>query len=1226
MANPANDSTRREDRLHAVLAEYLDAAAAGKAPDRAELLARHPDLAAELASFFADHDQVRRLVEPLRPGGPDTPGTEAPTVAPRQAAADPPLGVVRYFGDYELLEEVARGGMGVVYKARQISLNRTVALKMILAGQLASPADVQRFRSEAEAAASLDHPHIVPIYEVGEHQGQHYFSMKFIDGGSLTQQLPRLLHEPRAAARLMATVARAVHHAHQRGILHRDLKPGNVLVDAAGQPHVTDFGLARRIEGDSNLTQSGAIVGTPSYMAPEQAAGKKRLSTAADVYSLGAVLYELLTGRPPFRAETALDTLLQVLEKEPAPPRALNPRIDRDLETICLKCLHKEPERRYESAAALAEDLERWLAGEPIQARPVRAPERLWRWCRRNPAVSAMGTLAGLLLIAAIVTGVLAAIRDREHAAAIARQELENEQKERERDREITRQSLNSAKREREKDRERLRQSLIEQARAERLAGKRWESLKSLRQASKFRTDDELRLEASESVTRPGLRVRLEEVPIELDSHLAIYWGLSNGPRVSPDGKLLADTDKLDFFQGTGPGQIRVRELPSAKLLARRIGRFLPIAFRPGTTQLAMAGEDKDRYWVSLWDVGANKEVGKYAGWTAGFSTDGSHLLTIDREMARKAIRVWDLEAGRQKKAPAQGDFRDFLNEHEALLLHDGRYRVWDCRTEKERPVGPTNLKAVGFSAPAKLVALRGGLAEDKQETLHVWDIAVGKRVGVLDGLSRLPDAVEISPNGHYLLFDDPAAPGESLRLWDLRTGEFCNRLMAPRGMRCLTYPSRAFDLGVGEDFGHWRSFNNDGSLLASVVTDGRNSFRCVWDTSSANILAVLPNVRQHWWSQDGRSLIVRTRQVSEKGFVERYFVRRYEVVRPPPTYSVGAPVKSLSLDKDGSRLAVNDRICAVVQGPPGPELVSWAVPQQGFVPQFVGKQAVWTVRVTEPNMTVPRSETEVHQLAPGRRKLVLPDIAVPEAQKVVETFKATNASLRWHAVLTSQRWALAPHGPLIFRTGRIGYYNYSVDTKGEGFISGGGVEPVLELWDFQQGKRLAMVREYATCIGFSPDGRRAVTGTDFGGWKIWDVGAGKVEIAWRANVADELTFSQDGRRLLAVKDGAAGTLFDMDTGRQVRTWKAKRGSWESVVLSLDGTLVASGGADKMIHLWDAATGRELARWQGHDGGVTALLISRDGGTLYSGSQDGTLKLWDLPFLRKELKVLKLDW
>ncbi|MCY3017972.1 MAG: protein kinase [Planctomycetota bacterium] len=272
----------------------------------------------------------------------------APTPSPGASSqATPTTG--RRFGDYELIEELARGGMGVVYKARQISLNRTVALKMILTGQLASAPEVQRFQMEARAAAALDHPNIIPIYEVGEHEGQQFFSMKLIEGGSLSQRIPQFVHDPKSAARVLAAVARAVHFAHQRGILHRDLKPANVLLDNDLNPYVMDFGLAKRVEEDSGLTQSGAVVGTASYMSPEQASGhSKYLTTASDTYSLGAILYEMLTAHPPFKGETVLSTLMKVRNDEPEPPQKLNPRVDRDLEVICLKCLEKDPAKRYE--------------------------------------------------------------------------------------------------------------------------------------------------------------------------------------------------------------------------------------------------------------------------------------------------------------------------------------------------------------------------------------------------------------------------------------------------------------------------------------------------------------------------------------------------------------------------------------------------------------------------------------------------------------------------------------------------------------------------------------------------------------------------------------------------------------------------------------------------------------------------------------------------------------
>jgi Flp pilus assembly protein TadD/tRNA A-37 threonylcarbamoyl transferase component Bud32 len=397
------DLIDRERRLDEVLGAFFEAIEAGQAAGVAELLASHPDLAPELETFFADEETVHRWTAPLRPVA------RAAFTNALAAALDPaaeqgtsaPGTETRSVGDYELLEEIGRGGMGVVYKARQKSLGRLVALKMIRAGTLAVAADVERLRNEAEIVAQLDHPHIVPIHEVGDHDGQPYFSMKLIEGASLAQHLARFQADARSAARLIFAVAQAVHHAHQRGILHRDLKPSNILLDAEGRPLVTDFGLARRVAADSSLTQSGALVGTPSYMTPEQASGKKgTITTATDVYGLGALLYALLTGRPPFRGETVLDILEQVKGREPEPPSQSNRRVDRDLETICLKCLAKEPPRRYSSAEAVAQDLERYLAGKPIQARPLGRLARLWRWCRRNPVLAGA---AALLLAASLL-------------------------------------------------------------------------------------------------------------------------------------------------------------------------------------------------------------------------------------------------------------------------------------------------------------------------------------------------------------------------------------------------------------------------------------------------------------------------------------------------------------------------------------------------------------------------------------------------------------------------------------------------------------------------------------------------------------------------------------------------------------------------------------------------------------------------------------------------------
>ena len=341
-----------------------------------------------------DDESVAGVVDPGRPASSRQVGATAHL--PR---------ILSDFGDYELLEEIGRGGQGVVYRARQKSLNRTVALKVIGLGQWATEAHVKRFRREAEAAAKLDHPSIVPIHEVGERDGCCYFSMNFVEGGQLDQVVRDTPMSPRQAAKLIAKVARTVHYAHEHGILHRDIKPGNVLLDKHGEPHLTDFGLARLVETESTVTRTLEVLGTPSYMAPEQAIGETRkLTSATDVYGLGAVLYQLLTGQPPFAGGTTYETIRLLLDKEPRPPRLLNPKIDRDLSTICLKCLEKDPQRRYSSALALAEDLEHWLKHEPIRAKPSGFLIHGRKWVRRNPAIAVLVTLLVALAIGLSVT------------------------------------------------------------------------------------------------------------------------------------------------------------------------------------------------------------------------------------------------------------------------------------------------------------------------------------------------------------------------------------------------------------------------------------------------------------------------------------------------------------------------------------------------------------------------------------------------------------------------------------------------------------------------------------------------------------------------------------------------------------------------------------------------------------------------------------------------------
>jgi len=374
--------------LNAVIAEYLQAAQAGRAPDRRAFLERHWDLTDGLLSFFANEDSLKRRAGLSR--RPVRMQSLARSIERTSGSGGDPSSW-RGFGEFELLNEIASGGMGIVYKARHKRLNRIVALKTIEPG-VARPSDdlVRRLRMEAALVAALDHPNIVPLYEIGEQGGYPYLVFKLVPCGDLERHVPRFSRNPRAAARLVATVARTVHYAHLHGILHCDLKPSNILLDPQGVPHVTDFGLARCVGTESELTQTGLALGTPAYMAPEQVLGRRReMTVAVDVYGLGAVLYKLLTGRPPFC--------------EPDPPRKHNPMVDHNLEAICLKCLEKEPGRRYPSAAALAADLDRWRAGAAISVRPLSHSEQASRWYDQNRiAIALSAALVALVTVFAL--------------------------------------------------------------------------------------------------------------------------------------------------------------------------------------------------------------------------------------------------------------------------------------------------------------------------------------------------------------------------------------------------------------------------------------------------------------------------------------------------------------------------------------------------------------------------------------------------------------------------------------------------------------------------------------------------------------------------------------------------------------------------------------------------------------------------------------------------------
>jgi WD40 repeat protein len=643
----------RESRLSEVIAEYLLAMDAGNAPPPGDVLARHPDLRAKLEVFFAGHRELSHLSS-LGPAYNE----------PRGPDRDHPV-----FGGHELIEEIARGGMGVVYRAREVALGRTVALKVILAGTLATRKEVDRFLTEARAAASLDHPNIVPIYSVAESNGRHFYTMKLLEGGDLARNRGRFLGKHRAIAQLIEAVARAVHHAHLRGVLHRDLKPANILLDPEGMPHVTDFGLSKRLDADQGLTRTGEILGTPNFVAPEQVgAGAGRISAATDIYSLGAILYDLLADRPPFRESDPLATLRAVIEKEPAPPRHFDPGVPRDLETICLKCLEKEPHRRYATADELARDLDRYLAGLPVFARRSTWLERTWSRARRKPLVAGLAASVALLTLVVAMGSLAFSFR------------------------------LGA----------RLHDSLRAQVHAEISSdrmGRRFRALKGIEEAARLQSAADLRDDAITALALTDLRFekslpgifRTIERPAALDPRFQVYAACEDGggvtvrrvgdlgvvarletggsgataPVFSADGRLLA-------ARLAGPTAVSCRvwslERPSRPVLDAPAAIGLrPYGFHPARALLAVAGPTGEITFRDFGGADADERVFEATRGVAtveevAFSTNGEIFAVSARSSAVVAIR-----------STADGRVISTLPYSTPTLAWEP-YRAWDPR------------------------------------------------------------------------------------------------------------------------------------------------------------------------------------------------------------------------------------------------------------------------------------------------------------------------------------------------------------------------------------------------------------------------------------------------------------------------------------------------------------------------------------------------------------------
>ncbi len=768
----------------------------------------------------------------------------------------------RYFGDYELLEEIARGGMGVVWRARQVSLDRLVALKLILAGELASEAAIERFHREAQAAANLDHPNIVPIYEVGEHAGCHYFTMRLVEGQSVAQRLARSGCEkpqadagplagkawlpgssgdrPREAAKLLVKIARAVHHAHQRGVLHRDLKPGNILLDAAGEPHITDFGLAKHIDAPEQMTRSETVVGTCNFMSPEQARGRNNeLTTATDIYSLGAVFYHLLTGHPPFEAPTSWETLQQVVEREPPRPSALNGLVDRDLETICLKCLEKDPQRRYASADALANDLERWLRQEPILARPSSNWEHLSKWTRRKPAVAA---LIGALATVAIL-GMLAVLW---YARQANRARLRAEGSE-------------------AAARERLWNSYLTQARALRLSGRpgrRFDSLAAISNAAAMHPTPELRREAIACLglcdVQMRRRWRLEPKPPPL-------WGVAfdstfeRYARAHPNGDLSLHriNDDVELARLPGMGQCDGTAL----------------CFSPNGRFLAEAQHGPSTNYFRVWDLDRRAPVvwAPYAisGAAIGFAADSSIVAAGEPG----ALHLHDLGSGQEINRIPVALRPNVLgldaSQRRLAVCGNGNseIQIFDSATGSllKKLAHPSEVTWLAWSPDDSTLACS---CMDKR--LYLWNALSGDRLSTLEGHTGCVVGVAFNRGGDLLI---SSSWDGSTRFWNPATGE--QLLSVPVDFaRFVPFSADDRQLGLlesddlpsvwavatGGECRRWpgpstlgATFCAGGRVLIGIAPDGVR----FWDAADGRLLGSLPvgHCASVLLQPDGRSL-----------------------------------------------------------------------------------------------------------------------------------------------------------------------------------------------------------------------------------------------------------------------------------------------------------------------------------------------------------------------------------
>jgi WD40 repeat protein/serine/threonine protein kinase/Flp pilus assembly protein TadD len=1061
---------------------------------------------------------------------------------------------------YEILEELGRGGMGVVYKARQVGLNRLTAVKMVLAGSQAELDARVRFRAEAEAVAALHHPNIVQVYEVGEHRGSPFFSMEYVPGGTLRNRLRGGPAPPRESAALVATLARAVQYAHDRGIVHRDLKPANILLQRSevrgprseGEkarspsdlgpltsdlcPKIADFGLAKRLD-DAMLTQTqtGRVMGTPSYMAPEQAGWKgNRAGPPVDVYALGAILYECLTGRPPFLGESFESTINLVLTQDPVPPRRLRPEVPRDLETVCLKCLEKDPHRRYASAELLADDLDRFLAGKPVLARPVGTIGRGWRWCRRNPALAALW--GGF--VAALVLGLVGVSWKWREAEAARKKVAAAEQR--------TREERDQANTARDESRRLTAGMLLDKGidRAEKgdvAAGLFW-MLEALNAAP----EDDRGL-------RRAARLNLAAwLPLTHGLRLAMagdYWCVA----IAPDGRRFAtcsnssDVQLWDTATGRPVGSPTRLAGPQTGVATAAPGA---VVFAPdGTLFVGCAGPRAQRF-----DAQTGRPVGdplphpEYVH-AAAFSPDGTRLATACED---GVVRLWDAATGKPLGEP----FRDTATHPICLAFSpDGAtLAVGTCRS---------------YENPRSLALLsRGGRdLYGEPAAAHLVDPATGRRRGGPLLHPMAVNQVAFSGDGRRLL---TASSDSTARVWDVATG----RLAGPRMPHVGQVRAAAF--------------TPDGATIATGDAVGQAGGVRWWDAATHRPVAgALP--RHHSsvfglaFTPDGRTLATA---------VAGGEVRLWRVARPLTRPHLTRP--------DGSAPAEAARpTYEAAFSPDGRTALAWT--PSGHVARLWDAAGGWPrgVPVRHPWVIF----TAV--FSPDGTRAAVTSLDSPGAAggSVSNCCEVIDAA-------TGRRLFTLPH------PNWVSALAFSPDGK---VLATGSFDRHVHLWDAATGARVDTAwrqQDIVHELAFSPDGRTLAVshyGDDRGalGTTVWDVAARRPrgpELPFNG-----VHFTPDGRLLMSTWVNEPVRLWDAATCRPASPPIAPANPTEPrVVFSPVGRAVLTAGADGTARLWDVVSGQQVGAPMAHPHPVTARAFSPDGRFLGLGYADGTARLWDL--------------